>query len=162
MIIPIRSGEWSNWAGSRDEDYFAHLLHGLGWRIAVKNQDFKRIVEGDSKKPDPEHENNTMSMDSVASFWDPCKQRFEAVFIESKRRTNKPSQSDIEEWIMKCRRAQEFVEGSDEIQHKLCAGTGQEDMQCSKSILFLDCDAWKNIRAERLSLRRESMGIKQD
>lgn len=75
-------------------------------------------------------------MDSVTSFWDPCKQRFDAVFIESKRRANKPYQNDIVKWINKCRSAQEFMEESDEIQRKLCAGTWQEDMQCLKSILF--------------------------
>lgn len=66
--------------------------------------------------------------------WNPCKQRFEAVFIESK---SKPSQDDIVKWINKCRSAQEFIEESDEIPHKLCSGTGQEDIQCSKSIDFL-------------------------
>ncbi|WP_191559861.1 hypothetical protein [Metabacillus idriensis] len=68
-----------------DEDYFAHLLNGLGWYIALKNQDFKRIGEETSDENDV-IDDDTMSMDSVASFRDPCKQRFEAVFIESKRR----------------------------------------------------------------------------
>lgn len=117
--------------------------------LALKNQDFKRRGEETSDEDDV-IDDDTISMDSVASFWDPCKQRFEAVFIESKRGANKPFQDDIVKWINKCRSAQEFIEENDEIQHKLCAGTGQEDMQCSKSILFLDCDAWKDIRIERL------------
>lgn len=48
----------------------------------------------------------TMAMDSVAPFWDPCKQHFEAVFIESKRLANKPSQDDIVKWINNCRSTQ--------------------------------------------------------
>ncbi|WP_026693025.1 hypothetical protein [Peribacillus kribbensis] len=40
-------------------------------------------------------DDDTMSMDSVASFLDPWKPRFEAVLIEPKRRANKPSQDDI-------------------------------------------------------------------
>ncbi len=117
--------------------------------LALKNQDFKRRGEETSDEDDV-IDDDTISMDFVASFWDPCKQRFEAVFIESKRGANKPSQDDIVKWINKCRSAKEFIEENDEIQHKLCTGTGQEDMQCSKSILFLDCDAWKDIRIERL------------
>ncbi|MBQ4869417.1 hypothetical protein IHQ11_23390 [Priestia megaterium] len=77
----------------------------------MKNQDFKRIGEETSDEDDV-IDDDTMSMDSVASFWDPCKQRFEAVFIDSKRRANKPSQDDIVKWINKCRSAQEFIEGA--------------------------------------------------
>ncbi|MED1204175.1 hypothetical protein [Heyndrickxia acidicola] len=95
----------------------------------MKKQDFKRIGEETSDEDDV-IDNDTMSMDSVASFWDPCEQRYEAVFFESKRRANKPSQDDIVKWINKFRSAQEFIEENDEIQHKLCAGTGEEDMQC--------------------------------
>ncbi|GMA49415.1 hypothetical protein GCM10025857_07720 [Alicyclobacillus contaminans] len=150
MIVPIRSGEWSQWAGRRDEEYFVRLLNGYGWRIAVKNQDFKRIVGTDVAElfqDEPE----TMSVDAVASYWDPCKQRYEAVFIEAKRRTNKPTLDDIHSWINKCRSAQQFVEESYDIQRMLCAGIPQlESMQCSKSILFIDCDSWKNTWSDRL------------
>lgn len=48
-----------------------------------------------------------------------------------------PLRMILKKWINKCRSAQEFIEEIDEIPHKLCAGTGQEDMQCSKSIEFL-------------------------
>ncbi|NHM30254.1 hypothetical protein [Neobacillus terrae] len=67
----------------------------------MKNQDFKRISEETSDEDDVIGD-DTMSMDSVASFWDPSKQCFEAVFIESKRRAIKPSQDDIVKWINKC------------------------------------------------------------
>lgn len=98
---------------------------------SFENQDFRRIGEETSDEDDV-IDDDTMSMYSVTSFWNPCKQRFDAVSIESKRRANKPSQDDIVKWINKCRSAQEFIEESDEIQHKLCAGTGQEDMQMFK------------------------------
>lgn len=146
MIIPIRSGEWSQWAGRNDEEYFARLLNGVGWRIAIRNVDLQRLAHG----TDLIDENDTMSVDSVASFWDPCRQRFEAVFIESKRRTEKPSRENIREWIDKCRRGQGFVEECEDIQRILCIGTNQENILCTKSILFIDCDGWRDIRTDRL------------
>ncbi|MCJ7989052.1 hypothetical protein MUB15_06705 [Priestia sp. OVS21] len=55
----------------------------------MKNQDFKRRGEETSDEDDV-IDDDTISMDFVASFWDPCKQRFEAVFIESKRELINP------------------------------------------------------------------------
>ncbi|MFF2592523.1 hypothetical protein ACFVSZ_04090 [Priestia megaterium] len=81
-------------------------------------------------------DDDTMSMDSVASFLDPCKQRFEAVFIDSKRRANKPSQDDIVKWINKCRSAQEFIEESDETQYKLVLEQGRKTCDVQKVFFF--------------------------
>lgn len=58
MIIPIRGGEWNQWVGRQDEEYFARLLNGFGWQVAVRNRDYRRIAG----QPDD------LSVDTVASF----------------------------------------------------------------------------------------------
>ncbi|AYE51094.1 hypothetical protein ABEP42_02075 [Priestia megaterium] len=101
----------------------------------MKNQDFKRIGEETSDEDDV-IDDDTISMDSVASFWDPCKQRFEAVFIESKRGANKPSQDDIVKWINKCRSAQEFIEENDEIHINYVLEQGRKTCNVQKVFFF--------------------------